>query len=368
MVATISQDGTFYHWDLASGAVVSSYHGPARNATDLAEPGEVPPRPATPPVYRLAYSPDGRRLAVVHGGRSPEIWDVATGRVVLLLDWDGAGADAVAWSPDGHRLAAARGRSVKVWDATPQTREDRQQAAASRALAWHRVQARRGEGQRQWFGAAWNLERLIDAEPAVAEHHERGGYAHARLGAWDRARVEFTRAVELDERRWRGWYGQTTLALQRGDLDAYRRLYARAQECIDSTDLGGANAIAWMGALTPHAGADLDRCLLLAQQAVARAASTNDYLNTLGFVLYRLGRYPEAHLLVDRSMRATSTREGVPHDWYLRALVYAQFGDRARARTWLDKAVASADPNTPWERSVEGAWLRREVEALLQER
>lgn len=79
-----------------------------------------------------AFSPDGRRVAVGAGGGGKgllHVWDVATGKVVLVLDgftdsvWD------VTFSPDGRRIAAAVGfylnrglpakpGEVRVWDAT----------------------------------------------------------------------------------------------------------------------------------------------------------------------------------------------------------------------------------------------------------
>ena len=90
-----------------------------------------------------AFSADGARIAGVYGsqysdGTSAEVglWDVATGRQVLLLKGHGLNtarmANGVAFSPDGRRIVSAAARSdvvevgpsqveIRTWDATPWT-------------------------------------------------------------------------------------------------------------------------------------------------------------------------------------------------------------------------------------------------------
>ena len=77
--------------------------------------------------FRLAFSPDGRRLAGVHRYRV-ELRDVEDGREILILrrrpsrSTDGGFNPVVAWSPDGTRLAASTwDGSVTVWNAPTET-------------------------------------------------------------------------------------------------------------------------------------------------------------------------------------------------------------------------------------------------------
>src|SRR5262249_49791565 len=57
-------------------------------------------------AFRLAFSPDGKRLATCGGDRSVKGWDIATGRELFSLS-DRGWAYALAFSPDSERIAWA---------------------------------------------------------------------------------------------------------------------------------------------------------------------------------------------------------------------------------------------------------------------
>jgi WD40 repeat protein len=68
-------------------------------------------------VYGVAFSPDGRRLAMTGGDRQVKVCDAGTGQVLFTLHGHTDKAFGVAFSPDGRRLASAsRDKTVKVWD------------------------------------------------------------------------------------------------------------------------------------------------------------------------------------------------------------------------------------------------------------
>src|SRR6185312_2910061 len=56
-------------------------------------------------VCAVAFSPDGHRLASASLDKTIKLWDVLTGREVFTLRGHPAGVLSVAFSPDGRRLA-----------------------------------------------------------------------------------------------------------------------------------------------------------------------------------------------------------------------------------------------------------------------
>jgi WD40 repeat protein len=73
-------------------------------------------------VLSVAWSPDGTRLATSQGpsGR-PTVWDAATGKEAVVLEWGDIYAESfarsIAWSPDGTQLACAYLGWLPIWDA-----------------------------------------------------------------------------------------------------------------------------------------------------------------------------------------------------------------------------------------------------------
>jgi WD40 repeat protein len=73
----------------------------------------------TTAVMRVAWHPDGDRLASASTDRSVKVWDPITGKLMLSLIDPSSEMKTVAWSPDGKTLAAGSGDAIIIYDAVP---------------------------------------------------------------------------------------------------------------------------------------------------------------------------------------------------------------------------------------------------------
>jgi WD40 repeat protein/DNA-binding SARP family transcriptional activator len=106
-LATASQDGSAMMWDISAGG--------GREGFSWYNSSQI--------LYtNIAFSPDGKRLAVSGGESGGQVLDSMTGEVVLELPGMTRGRQgAVAFSPDGNRLAFTNSEAkIHIWDLTTQ--------------------------------------------------------------------------------------------------------------------------------------------------------------------------------------------------------------------------------------------------------
>jgi len=96
------------------------------------------------------------------------------------------------------------------------------------------------------------------------------------------------------------------------------------------------NTLAWLYVMGPARIRDAKRALPLARRAVALDSKNLNYVNTLGVIYYRLGRYFEAVSELEKSVVGNT----VPAlDLFPLAMCYAHLGNLAKARSSHDRAV-----------------------------
>lgn len=89
-------------------------------------------------ITRMAWSPDGRRLAAGCGDNKVRVWDVESGELTVLSGHSEV-VSSVAWSPNGLRLASGSAdMTVRIWN-LQEKREVKRSTAHSafvRCVAW----------------------------------------------------------------------------------------------------------------------------------------------------------------------------------------------------------------------------------------
>jgi WD40 repeat protein len=112
-------DGTIRVWDSTTGKGVAVLEA---SASAPLEPGRRPFTASRTP-FNAAFSPDGEFIASTLGSNQVGIWDSATGKRLRTLSQQGSAAlGCLAFSPDGRRLALGTAGSnqidqpLRVWD------------------------------------------------------------------------------------------------------------------------------------------------------------------------------------------------------------------------------------------------------------
>jgi eukaryotic-like serine/threonine-protein kinase len=108
------------------------------------------------------------------------------------------------------------------------------------------------------------------------------------------------------------------------------------------------------------------RALQLVQEAVKQQPANSLFLNTLGVVLYRQGKYADAVTTLDKSL-AASKGQYDGFDLYFLAMCHAKLGDADKAKDHFDRAVTWCDnrKNLSAQYLTELRAFRTEAEAVL---
>jgi tetratricopeptide (TPR) repeat protein len=205
------------------------------------------------------------------------------------------------------------------------------------------------------FYSSADLDELQNAESAAG----RGDWAAAAKAY---AAITMNPPVPID-----AWYHRAIACLKTGDRKTYREICESLLDRVEMNPLHlpPINLVAWMCALGPDAVADPRRPVVLAELILQRLpdepTTQHAYLNTIGGVFLRAGRYEEAVKHLRQGIAATNDG-GAKQDWLLLALAYHHLGRPAEAR----RALASIPKDSPLNRR-ESVWDSAEVELLEQE-
>jgi WD40 repeat protein/tetratricopeptide (TPR) repeat protein len=315
----------------------------------------------------VAFSPDGRIVAIVAPSRIIRLVEVATDRTLARLESpDLCDVHAVAFAPDGSRLVVVSndGAAAHVWDLRAIRRH-----LAARGLDWDapaypdpdhadssapplptpEIDYGPLAGHLEHFSE--NPESLVrryterlktDPRDADAYHHR--GHSLGRLGRLPEAIDDLTRAIALRP-------GDVHLRSLRAVLYEYREQYEPAIADLEAVLAAQpdrdedrqrlalcCNNRAWELASGPGPRRDPGRALALARRAVDLAPGEGVFFNTMGVVLYRAGRYDEAIAMLECS-RAAHRGAFDGFDLFFLAMAHQRLGHPEAARYDFDRAV-----------------------------
>jgi WD40 repeat protein len=356
-------------WDAETGRLEVACEGPPM-ATDV------------------AFSPDGRRLAVA--GRSlVQLLDASSGELLLVLrghsqkDLNTRGYNArVRFSHDGRRLAAVTddmGDTVAVWSSV-------ELSEPARLARWERGRfARPGpqlklSGLRELTnptspeillraelalmhgaeGAREDFDRAIALRPDGVRGNVRFRDLPASLGRWSDSIEAYRNTLEALPGNLQVSFRLAVVQLLAGDVEGHRRTCVEAAQALPRARGGHpwCLALAWALPPGPHDdGESLER--LVEAPSIQAGGGTSWRACTRALVDYRLGRPESALARLERldemegadqeppphqASRVPLPREAwTPPTWPLRALALARLGRAEEARAALDRARAEAD-------------------------
>jgi serine/threonine protein kinase len=159
------------------------------------------------------------------------------------------------------------------------------------------------------------FDQWITNEPNRAELYAGRAGAFARLGRWNEAGADLTKAVELNPSTFASWYQLAPLLVEAADLPGYQRLRLTALDGFaKSADPNVAERGAVLGLLVATDGPALQAAATLADKAAAAEYADGGLASrqwAKGLAEYRQDRFAAAVMWLDKSL-ATGARPDLP--------------------------------------------------------
>jgi tetratricopeptide (TPR) repeat protein len=145
------------------------------------------------------------------------------------------------------------------------------------------------------------LDQLVQTYPGLADVHVAAGDLYRTQEQYAEAVTSYDRAIDLlDERDNPQWFVYYARAISHERLDNWDQAEADFRRALDLNP-GQPQVLNYLGYSMVEKGIHLDEALDMIERAVAEQPESGYIVDSLGWALYRLGRYDEA---IDHMERA----------------------------------------------------------------
>ncbi len=277
------------------------------------QPARRIPRLQCPFPGHVAFTPDGRTMALELTFGVVHLVDYATGRTwARLEDPRHNRAMGLQFSPSGMLLAVLSGESfaLHVWDLRLI-----QERLSELALGW--------DSPGELSAGTESSARSTAPVDIDVDYGSLNEFAHTQ--PLRRQTEQLFRQAQLQIRlgRWK-------------EAIAIHERFVAAQPASAMAH----NSLAWMLVTCPDQSLrNIQRGLELARLACQREPSNAMYLNTLGVAYYRAGQWRQAVEELNRSETA-GPGESFGYNAFFLAMAHWQLGEQEESRRWYDQAVA----------------------------
>jgi WD40 repeat protein/tRNA A-37 threonylcarbamoyl transferase component Bud32 len=351
-LASGSREGTVRLWDVTNGQRIHTFGG-----------------------CNLTFSPDGKWLATaIRGGQTIKLWDIGTGASIQTFEGNLGAMERLAFTPDGRRLASTSSDgTVKLWDVASgqETFLLRGHTSPGWGVAFS------PDGTRLASGDLKNHGRLWDARPWTPQ----AAIEREALGLLDSLFAKPLRKADVID------YLKSSPTIR---PLARQLALSLVQGYHEETNPETYHQESWALVRQPYLNAFQYRfAVLQAEHASRLAPDRQEYRSGLGAALYRAGRYPEALASLTQAEqlhRATAVglalwpapylpaltalwqadqlRHTIAANLAFLALTHHRLGQATQGRAAL-ASLQEAVQQARWAKDDEARDLLREAEAVL---
>ncbi|HKJ66801.1 MAG TPA: tetratricopeptide repeat protein, partial [bacterium] len=190
------------------------------------------------------------------------------------------------------------------------------------------------------------LSRAKQMYPPEAELYEQLGIAYYAGQQYQEAKQQLLEALSLKPDQLRPKHFLAFVYDQLGQQDSAEVIYKELLEAVPDEPLY-LNNLAYLYAVQ---GKNLETALEFVKKALERAPNNASYLDTMGWVYYKMGQYEEAREYISEALHRDSTNvEVLDH----MGDVYSKLGNREMAQEFYKKAL---------EKNPENALIRKKLQ------